>query len=73
MFINRVEIYKFETNVAPFCLSNVSKDFSVNNVRKTGLYQYIYDFSVDYDSIDVDILDIQKYLMKNHKRKTCLD
>ena len=42
-------------------------------MRKTGLYQYIYDFSVDYDSIDVDILDIQKYWMKNHKRKTCLD
>ena len=28
---------------------------------------YIYDFSVDYDSIDVDnIKDIHKYLMKKN-------
>ena len=29
---------------------------------------YVYDWSVDYDAIAiVDILDIQKYLMKNNK------
>ena len=29
------------------------------------LYGYIYDFSVEYKSIDVDdILDVRKYLMK---------
>ena len=33
-------------------------------MKKIGLYEYVYDFSVDYDSIDVgDILDIHKYLM----------
>ena len=33
-------------------------------------YQYFFDFSVDYDGIDVgDILDIHKYLMKNHDTK----
>ena len=54
----------------------VSKDFSVENLRKTGLYGYIYDFelnSVDvFDSwcIDVDdVLDIHKYLMKNYDIK----
>ena len=53
LFINGVEIYKFkaknfEINAAPLCLGNVSKDFSVGNMRKTGLHGYIYDFSVDY-------------------------
>ena len=39
-------------------------------MKKTGLYGYIYDFSVDYDSIDVDdILDIHKYLMKKRDIK----
>ena len=59
IFVNGLEIYKFkaknsEINAAPLCLGNVSKDFSVDNMKKTGLYGYIYDFSVDYDSIDVD-------------------
>ena len=43
------------------------KDFkrlSVDNMKKTGLNGYVYDFSVDYDAIAVDdILDIHKYLM----------
>ena len=34
----------------------MSKYFSVDNTKKTGLYGYGYDFSVDY--VD-DILDIQ--------------
>ena len=30
--------------------------------KKTGFYGYIYDFSVDYNAIDVDnIKDIHKY------------
>ena len=32
--------------------------------KKTGFNGHIYEFSVDYDAIDVDhILDIHKYLM----------
>ena len=35
--------------------------------KKTGFNGYVYDFSVDYDAIDVDdILDIHKYLMKKN-------
>ena len=34
-------------------------------MKKTGLYGYVYDFSIDFDSIEVDdILDIHKYLIK---------
>ena len=37
-------------------------------MKKTGLKDYVYDFSVDYDAIAVsDILDILKYLMKKNE------
>ena len=50
------------------CLGNVSKDWSVENMKKTGLNRYVYDFGVDYDAIAVaDILDIRKYLMKTNE------
>ena len=46
-------------------LGNVPKDFSASNMKKNGFNGYIYDFNVDYDSIDVDnIKDIHKYLMR---------
>ena len=36
-------------------------------MRKTGLNEYVYDFSADYDAIAVDdTLDIHKYI-KNIK------
>ena len=36
-------------------------------MKKTGFNGYVYDFSVDYDSTDVDdIKDIHKYLMKKN-------
>ena len=45
-------------------LGNVLKDFSVDDMKKTRLLRYVYDFWVDYDSIDVDdVSDIHKYLM----------
>ena len=51
-------------------LGNVPKEFSTDNMKNNGLYVYVYDFSVDYDSIDVDdLLVIYKYLMKKHDIK----
>ena len=47
------------------CLGNTSKDFTINNMKKTGLKGVVKFFSVDYNPIDTnDILDIHKYLMK---------
>ena len=69
LFVNGTEIHIFKAKnseivTTPLCLGNISKDFSVENMKKTGLNGYIYDFSVDYDAIAVDvILDINKYLM----------
>ena len=70
--VNGTEIYKFtakDSIIVPnnLCLGNVSKDFSTSNMKKTGLNGYIYDFSIDYNSIGVsDIQDIHEYLMKNN-------
>ena len=64
LFVNGIEIYKFEAKdseivATPLCLGNISKDWSVDNLRKTGFNGYVYDFSVDYDAVAVeDILDI---------------
>ena len=73
LFVNGTEIYKFKTKdseivAAPLCLGNISKDWSVDNMKKTGFNGYVYDFSVDYDAIAVDdILDIHNYLMKKNE------
>ena len=70
MFVKGVKIYWFEvkdseSNSFPLYLGNISKDFTVNN-KETGLDVHVYD----YDSIGVDdILDIHKFLMKNHNIK----
>ena len=75
LFVNGTEIHKFKAKdseiiAAPICLENISRDFSVDNMKKTGLNAYVYDFSVDYDFIAKDkILDIHKYLMKMNNIK----
>ena len=72
LFVNGTEIYKFkakdsEIGARPLCLGSISKDWTVDNTKKTGLNRYVYDFSADYDVIAVyDILDIRKYLMKKN-------
>ena len=69
LFVNGTEIVKFrakdsKTAATPLCLGNISKDRSVDNIKRTGFNGSVYDFSVDYDAITVDdILDIHKYLM----------
>ena len=75
LFVNGKEIHKFtakdsEINPYELCLRNISKDWSVDNMKKTGLKGYVYDFSVDYYAIsNSDITDIHKYLMIKNKIK----
>ena len=72
LFVNGKDIHKFKAKdseilATPFCLRNISKDWSVDNMKKTGFKGYVYGFSVDYDAIAVDdILDVHNYLMKNN-------
>ena len=42
-FINLKQIS--EIVASPLCLGNISKDWSTNNMKKTGLTGYGYDFS----------------------------
>ena len=49
LLVNDVEIYKFKAkdskiNAPLFHLSNISKDFSADNMNKVGLYGNAYDF-----------------------------
>ena len=72
LLVNGTEIYKFKAKDAkivaiPLCLENISKDWSIDNMKKTKFNGYTYDFSVDYNAIDVDdIKNIHKYLMKKN-------
>ena len=69
LFVNGTKIYKFKAKDSeivgtPLCLGNISKDWSVGNMKKTGFTGFVYDFSVDYEAIAVDdIKNIHKYLM----------
>ena len=75
LFVNGTEIHKLKGKDSkivtfPLCLGNISKDFSVDNMKKTGLNGNVYGFSVDYDAIAADdILEIQKYLMERNNIK----
>ena len=70
LFANGVEIIEFKgkdsrINAYPMCSRNISKDWPVDNMKKIGLKDYVYDFIVDYNAIAVSrILDTHKYLMK---------
>ena len=71
LFVNDTEIYKFKAKdseivASPLCLRNISKDWSIDNMKKkTGFKGCIYYFSVYYDATDVDdIKDIHKCLTK---------
>ena len=56
-----------EIVTSPLCLGIISKDWSVDNMKKTGFNDYVYDFSVDYNSVAIDdIKDVHKYLMKKN-------
>ena len=69
LFVNGTEIHKFKAKdskivASPLCLGNISRDWSTDNMTRTGFTGYVYDFSVSYNDIEVNnIKDIHKYLM----------
>ena len=69
LIVNGTEIRKFKAKdseivATPLCLGKISKDFSVDNMKKTGLSGYVYDFSVDYDAI-TDSIQLFATINKN--------
>ena len=70
MFVNGKEIHKFKAKdseivATSLCLGNISKYWTVDNMKKTGLNGNVYDFSVNYYGVN-NILDIHNYLMKKN-------
>ena len=70
LFVNITKVYKFKAKNSEIKdytlrLGNISKDFTINNMEKTGLKGRVIFFSVDFNPINTnDILDIHRYLMK---------
>ena len=51
-----------EIVATPLCFGNISKEWSVDNMKRTGLNGYVYDFIVDHrDTAVDDILNIHNY------------
>ena len=72
LFLNSTKIHKFKAKdsqivASPLCLGNISKDWSTDNIKKTGFTGYVYDFNADYNAVTVDdIKDIHNYLMNKN-------
>ena len=70
LYANGVIQSKILKNKTILCLGDISKDFTVNNMKKTRSNGHVYSFSVDYNTVDIsNIWDIHIYLMKNHEIK----
>ena len=71
LFVNATKVYQFKANKSEIkehslCLGDVSKGFTINNMKKkTGLKVVIKFFSVGFNPIDNnDIIDVHKYLIE---------
>ena len=61
-YLLMAKIVKFKAKdseivASPICLGNISKDWSTDNMKKTGLNGYVYEFSVDYRTFNSSIFD----------------
>lgn len=78
LYAKGVKIHQFkakgsERKPYPLRLGNISKDFTVDNMKKIGFNEKVYNFSINYETIDTsDILGIYKCLIKTQYCK-CLD
>ena len=52
LYVNETEICEFKAkyniNLNKFCLGNISKDFTKDELSETSLNDTVYDFSVDH-------------------------
>ena len=76
MFVNGKDIFKFNAdnqnvNVSiQSCLGSIFNGFSNTKSTEVSLNGNVYDFSVDYNSIDKsDISNIHNYLMTKNNTK----
>ena len=70
LFFNATNVYKSKQKNTGrkdygICLGSISKDFIINDIKKTGLKGVVNPISVDFNTINTnDILNIHKYLIK---------
>ena len=79
LFLNGKKIVKLKAKdseivASPLCLGNISKDQSIDNMKRTGINGYAYEFSVDYNDFNVANFDkaipfIHSYFMAKYGRK----
>ena len=58
LFLNGKEIVKFKAKdskivASPLFLGNISKDWSTDNMKKTGFNGYVYEVNVNYNNFGV--------------------
>ena len=64
--IYRLKLKDFETKPYPLGLRNIPKDFTINNMNKTGFYRDVQDLFVSYVTFDIsDTVKTHKNLMNN--------
>ena len=73
-FVNGEEIVKFKAKdsailAAALCLGNISNNWSVNNMKKSGPNGYVYEFYVDYVDINTSSfpVSVAEYLLSVHR------
>ena len=73
LFVDGRKELKFKTKDSEIlkeklCIGNLSSNWTTNNSAKTGLYENVYDFVVDYEPINGvgTIYNMHRYLMKKH-------
>ena len=76
LLVNGKELFKFKADTrnvnfpTQFCLGSIPNGFSAHEPREVFLNRNIYNFSVNYNSIDkFGILNIHKYLMTKNNIK----
>ena len=59
LFVNATKVHQFKAKNSEIkdyalCLQNVSKDFTINNMKKTGLKRVLIFFFFDFNPIDTN-------------------
>ena len=78
LFVNGKEIITFKADnkdvnfATRFCLGRILDGFSATEFSEIYLSGNVYDFSVDFNSINKsEILNLQRYLMTKNNIKQC--
>ena len=74
LFVNGKTIVKFKAKdsavvATSMCLGNISKDWSVNNMKKTGLNGYVYENMFNHPDTNKAVPFVHDYFIAKYKIK----